>query len=143
MNNNYEKYLQSCHLLTESQFDEILDSLPSIEIDYSNLWWSLYDDIDQVTCDIINEILYTIYMNDNKIPWVTAVDFDNKTFDIYGVGSIEQLEEIKEIFLKWTINNEESLLEELKDCKIENREELLKIIMSYDTRTLKRIVHDY
>ena len=99
----FDDFLELVDVITEYQFNLIIESLPEIEDDNDFQYNTIIDfpgDVDEVAKGFINYILY-----DFDYAYVDDVNFENKTFCIHDVYSLEDLESIKDLFPKWTIEN--------------------------------------
>ena len=110
LNGAYQEFLNRVEIIPEDLFNDIVNNLPEIEIsniDFTNLYeFNSQDNISEL---IINEIL-----RDWNYCNCYNVDFENKTFELEDVDSLEDLEKIKNIFNKWTISNYDTIKEELE-----------------------------
>ena len=123
----YEEFLNKSNIISEDLFDDIVSTLPNIDIedvDFSDVYE--FDSQDEISSVIISAILA-------KWDWVTCsdVNFEKRTFYLDDVQSIKDLEEIKETFVNWNITNYEEALEWCKENEKNEREneEREKIIM--------------
>ena len=95
----YNDYLESIGVINEENFNNIIKSLPNIDnIDFDE---DNKDEEDIAKC-IIDKILYKfdyVYSDD--------IDLENKSFCLYDVDSLKDLEEIRKIFnpYGWKIVN--------------------------------------
>ena len=111
----YQEFLDSVGVIPEDLFNDIIDSLPNIDIaniDFSDLY-------GLGSCDEISEYIINYKLNDWSYCYPENIDFENKTFELSDVESLEDLEEIKNFFSKWTITN----YNELKEIITESEEE--------------------
>ena len=148
----YQEFLDAIGIISENDFNEIIDSLPNFNIDESiSRDIDFYDlsSLDSVSSIIINEIL-----KNWDYCYAEDVDFIDKTFELNDVDSLEDLKEIKNTFPKWTIINYDDLKSQIEEernenenyCKMEkliqkirtrfenNVDELEKLLMSYDNQ---------
>ena len=103
----YQEFLNTAGIISEDLFNEIVNSLPeydSNKVDFSNIY--MLDSQDEIA----SEIIATILLNWSCVT-CENVDFERRTFDLVDGSSLEDLEEIKESFSKWTINNYEECKE--------------------------------
>ena len=114
----YQEFLNSAEIISEELFNNIINSLP--ECDITDVTFDAYnlDSLDEISRCIIDSIL-----NRWDYVYVDDLDFENKTFSLNDVESLEDLEEIKNFFSKWTITN----YDELKETIIESEEESKKL----------------
>lgn len=147
METKYKQYLKACGVISEEDFNKIIDSLP--EFDIENVSILDYDiDINSFCESVIDHILSRWdYCYD-----CADVESENKTFYLDGVDSLENLEEINNYFKEnstWTIENYDSLkkyLIETAPVLKENTEKdnLLKIIKrSATTNDLLQIIKEH
>lgn len=111
----YQEFLNGARIIPEDLFNDIINSLPNVEISHLN-FEDLYDLQSQDTISefIISDILYKW-----NFAYAENANFENKTFELNDVEFLEDLEEIKNTFSKWTISN----YDELKEAIIEDNEE--------------------
>ena len=115
----YQEFLNSVGVIPEDLFNDIIDSLPNIDIadiDFSDLY-------ELGSCDEISEYIINYKLNDWNYCYSENTNFENKTFELNDVELSEDLEEIKNFFNKWTITN----YDELKETIIESEEESKKL----------------
>ena len=115
----YQEFLNNVGVIPEDLFNDIIDSLPNIDIaniDFSDLY-------ELGSCDEISEYIISYKLNDWICCYSENINFENKTFELYDVESLEDLEEIKNFFSKWTITN----YDELKETITESEEESKKL----------------
>ena len=109
MKSKYQEFLNTLDIISEENFNEIIDSLPEFEIcevDFNVYNSDAEDDIAEV---IINHIL-----ENWEYCFADCVSFCERRFRLYDVYSIHDLEEIAKIFNGWTISNYDELESELK-----------------------------
>lgn len=119
----YQEFLDNLGIICEEDFNSVIDSLP--EEDISNIDFNYDDSCDDIANNIINQIL-----SNWSYCYTEDVDFENKTFILQDVDSLEDLEEISKTFYKWTISNYEELVSIIKntnDEEIEFDKLLIKI----------------
>ena len=143
----YSEFLEQINIIPESEFNEIIESLPDCDInDVEFDSYNCNDDRD-IADAVINGIL-----NNWNLAWTDSIDVDNRSFEVYDVECLSDLEEIKETFSKWTISNYEEikndLLEEEKSDEIykerKEKEGLFNsIIDKISLNDLKKLVNDY
>jgi hypothetical protein len=113
----YQEFLNSVGIISEDLFDEIVNSLPNIDIidiDFSDLY-------GLGSCDEISEYIINYKLNDWNYCYSENIDFENKTFELCDVESLEDLEEIKNFFSKWTITNYDELKETITESEEEDK----------------------
>lgn len=118
----YQEFLDNLGIICEEDFNSVIDSLP--EEDISNTDFTCYDTRDDIADSIINEIL-----NNWLYCYAEDVDFENKTFVLQDVDSLEDLEEISKTFYKWTISNYEELVSIIKDESNDEEIEFDKLLI--------------
>ena len=118
----YEQFLKACNVMSEQEFNEVIDSLPVKEIDpIPILYFDGLDDLsdqDELSRTIIDNILYNWHY-----VFCDTANFNSKTFDLGDVDSLEDLEEIKNKFEGWTISNYGELKEDLEKDEQLSKEE--------------------
>jgi hypothetical protein len=128
----FDDFLELVDVITEYQFNLIIESLPEIEDDNDFQYNTIIDfpgDVDEVAKGFINYILY-----DFDYAYVDDVNFENKTFCIHDVYSLEDLESIKDLFPKWTIENYD---EEEEYIKSNEEEDIDNVESDEETQKLK------
>lgn len=116
----YEQFLKACNIMSEQEFNEVINSLPVEEIDPIQCFEGLDDlsDQDELSRTIIDNILYDwIYV------FCDTANFNNKTFELEDVDSLKDLEEIKNKFKGWTISNYDELKEAMEEEEKLSKEE--------------------
>lgn len=114
----YKEYLKELGIISEEEFNEVIESLPKIDIRFSEV---NFNDSDQesLAFDLIDYILQDKWRG----VWLYSCEYNNKLFSIDGVQSIKDLEEIKEFFSpNWTIDGYDDILEQLKEAEEETEE---------------------
>ena len=109
----YNDFLEYFNVVSEEQFNDIVESLP--EIDSCE-----FDDLDSV--NNIARCIIDSALKDFDYVYCEWADFDEKTFELEDVDSLENLFEIKDMFKNWTISNFNELEEALKVQEEENKE---------------------
>ena len=144
----YSEFLEQINIISESEFDEIIESLPDCDI--NDVDFDLYNCINNKR-DIADTVINAI-LGDWDSVWTDSIDVDNHSFELCDVECLSDLEEIKETFSKWTISNYEeiknNLLEEKKsneEFKERKEKEGLfnSIINKISLDDLKKLVNDY
>lgn len=143
----YSEFLEQIDIISEEDFNEIIESLPDCDInDVAFDSYSRNDERD-IAYAVINGIL-----NNWNFAWTDSIDVDNRSFEVYDVECLSDLEEMKETFSGWTISNYEEmkndLLEEEKsnetDKERREKESLFNsIIDEISLDDLKKLVNDY
>lgn len=115
----YKEFLEKANIISEDLFDDIVRTLPDVEIEdvsFDDIYE--FDSQDEIASTIIAAIL-------NKWDWVTCsdVNFERRTFCLDDVQSEKDLKEIVETFTNWTITNYEEALEWCKENEKNEREE--------------------
>ena len=114
----YQQFLESIGVIPEDLFNEVINSLPEVDIDLIDFELDEADSLDNIAEQIITYIL-----QDWAFVYIENVDFENKTFSLEDVDSLEDLEEIKNTFTKWTITNYDDIVEQLKEEEKESEED--------------------
>lgn len=145
MNSKYEQFLENCNIISEDKFIEIVESLPEVDLDKADFESLYYLDVE----DDIAKAIIDVIVADWQYAYCEIADFENKTFELSDIESLEDLEEIRDYFSKysdWTIENYDDLKEELEqeNKQTDNKEKLLYIISSNATLSdLEKIVKEY
>ena len=112
----YKQFLESIGVISEELFNDIINSLPEVDILPIELDIYSFDSMDEISQRIIDFIL-----SDWNYVYSDSVNFENKTFEINDVESLKDLEEIKKTFDKWTITNYEDTKAYLEDEEERNK----------------------
>ena len=144
----YQKFLRNLEILSEADFYEVLDMFPGIDIDINLISFDSYlIDQDELSRSIVNFIL-----DDYNSVWLDYLDWNEKSFTISDVESIEDLEEIRTKFPDWTISNYNDLIEILKEEEEEDKKDkeysskvnlINKVINNVPIEDLKEFVEKY
>lgn len=115
----YQEYLDKCGILSEDLFDEVVNSLPeydSEDLDFFEI--DCFNSQNEVSKCIVNAILM-------EWEYVYAYDtnFENKTIELDNVDSLEDLENIKNKFSKWTISNYDDLKKVILETEEKNKKD--------------------
>lgn len=113
----YQQFLESIGIIPEDLFNEIINSLPEVDIDLIDFELDGADSLDDIAEQIISYIL-----QDWDYVYVEELDFENKTLTLEDVQSLKDLEEIKETFSKWTITNYDDLVEQFEEESEDDKE---------------------
>jgi hypothetical protein len=107
----YQQFLTACGVISEDEFNNLISCFPE-EYDCITPTINVYrlDSADEICENIINEIL-----SDWKDVHAECVDFKNKTMELWDVDSLEDFEKLKKTFSKWTITNEEEIIEDINE----------------------------
>lgn len=135
----YKDLLKKCNIISEEDFNKIIDSLPEFD-DLESI--PDLTDFDDVVLVFIEEILSRLF--DYVYP--DSIDFDNLELELGDVQSIEDLEEIKKLFSKWEITNYEELKSDLEKEVEEEKDynTLINIIRSNASlEDLEKIIKEY
>lgn len=117
MKTKYQQFLESIGVIPEDLFNEVIDSLPEIDIDLVNFELDESDSLNGIANQIITYIL-----QDWDYAYVDDLDFEDKTFSLDNVDSLKDLEEIKNTFTKWTIINYDDIVKQLEEEEKESEE---------------------
>ena len=145
MNSKYEQFLENCNIISEDKFIEIVESLPEVDLDKADFESLYYLDVE----DDIAKAIIDVIVADWQYAYCEIADFENKTFELSDIESLEDLEEIRDYFSKysdWSIENYDDLKEELEQesKQTDNKEKLLYMISSNATLSdLEKIVKEY
>ena len=119
----YQQFLESIGIIPEDLFNEIIDSLPEVDIDSIDFDLNGADSLDDIAEQIVSYIL-----QDWEYVYAEELDFENKTFSLEDVQSLKDLEEIKETFSKWTITDYDDLVEQFEEEENEDDKEFESLI---------------
>lgn len=145
MNSKYEQFLENCNIISEDKFIEVVESLPEADLDKADFESLYYLDVE----DDIAKAIIDVIVADWQYAYCEIADFENKTFELSDIESLEDLEEIRDYFSKysdWIIENYDDLKEELEqeNKQTDNKEKLLYIISSNATLSdLEKIIKEY
>lgn len=143
----YSEFLEQIDIIPESEFNEIIESLPDCDINDVEFDSYNCNDKRDIADAVINGIL-----NNWNLAWTDSINVNNRSFEVYDVECLSELEEMKETFSEWTISNYEEmkndLLEEEKsnetDKERREKESLFNsIIDEISLDDLKKLVNDY
>lgn len=137
---NYQKFLESVGIIPEESFNEVIESFPVFDLDSID-FAEMYESEDEVARCIIDYFLSDI---GDGLLYSDDVDFENKTFTIYGtINSQEDLSKIKNTFTKWTINDYDDIVDQIEeDQSIKEVESLIdKIRRCASIEQLKNFVN--
>lgn len=113
----YQQFLESIGVIPEDLFNEVIDSLPETDIDSIDFELDEADSLNAIAHQIITYIL-----QDWDYVYIENLDFENKTFSLEDVQSLNDLKEIKETFSKWTITNCDDIVKQLTEEDNEDKE---------------------
>lgn len=119
----YEQFLESIGVISEDLFNNVIDSLPEIDIDLID-----FELDDATSLDDIAEQIITYILQDWDWAYIDDLDFENKKFSLEDVKSLDDLKEIKETFSKWTITNYDDLVKQFNEEENEDNEEFESLI---------------
>ena len=146
----YQEFLNKCNVLSEDLFNDIVNSLPeydTADVDFYDIVYDCLDSQDEISRCIIDSLL-----NEWNYVYVEEVDFENKTMVLQDVDTLEDLEDIKNKFSKWTISNYEDLKKAVLESEEEDRKDreyfekrhlIDSIIEDVSLDELKEIVKKY
>lgn len=106
----YNKFLESLGIMPESNFVEVMELFPNIDIDFDSLF--IEHDVTQegLACAIFEKVL-----EQWDYVYIDEVDWENKTIYLWDVQSMLDLKEIQETFPLWTIGNYEETVKNIKE----------------------------
>ena len=138
----YQQFLESICVIPEDSFNEVINSLPEVDIDLIDFELDEADSLDNIAEQIITYIL-----QDWAFVYIENVDFENKKFSLEDVDSLEELEEIKNTFTKCNITHKEDIVKQLKNEEKESEEDkefeslLNKIRYKANIEQLKKFIN--
>ena len=129
----YQELLEIVGIISEETFNEIMDSLPEYNYDFTGI--ALDDLID---CDYLCDLLINQFLGEYPSVYVQYTDYNTKSLELEDVDSLEVLEKLKSLLCEWTISNydeiKQELEEELKEKKSEKEfNKLIDVIKSKAT----------
>ena len=146
MTSLYEQFLEAMNILSEEEFNEVMETFPNIDVDFSSIY--INPDVDQ------DELAYAIF--DEVIKqwddvYVGATDLKLKEIELWDVCSLQDLKEIQETFPLWTISNYDEVVEQIHKTEEEekellskaHKEELLNCLKQLSEEELSKIVKNY
>ena len=109
----YQEFLNKINIISEKDFNEVINLFPEITISELDLYD--IDLMDDVTAqqETIAEACFSTLLGYYDCVYVDELDFVNRTVYLEDVQSLEDLEEIKDEFGEWTIENYEDIKQEL------------------------------
>jgi peroxiredoxin family protein len=114
----YKEYLKELGIISEEDFNEVIESLPKIDIRFNEVNFN-DSDKESLAFDLIDYILQDKWRG----VWLYNCEYDSKLLSIDGVQTTKDLEEIKEFFSpNWIIDEYDEMLEQLKEVKEETEE---------------------
>lgn len=131
----YQEFLNKINIISEKDFNEVIDLFPEITISELDLYdINLMDDVTAQQTTIAKSCFNTL-LGYYDCVYVDELDFTNRTVYLADVQSLEDLEEIKDEFGEWTIENYEDikqeLIEELKEDEKEKKSmKISKLLLS-------------
>lgn len=142
----YRDFLENLDIITEAEFNEILNSFPTEDIknlSINDFYWDANMSCNEIAGDIFDKLL-----DKWDSVFVDSIDFDKREVELWDVQSIDDLNEIVKYFKEWDISNYDSLKEELgeiekEDISIKEKETLLNKFKLLDIDTLKQIWENY
>lgn len=146
--NMYKKYLEKIGVMSETEFNELLDLFDkSVTEDFNELRLDseFIMNPDELAESLINHYIEThldIQSNNNCYAWY--VNVDSREFELSGVDYIEDLLAIKDAFPKWTISNYDELYEALSIENSENSiiDNIITRLNSFSEKKLNKVL-DY
>ena len=115
----YEQFLDSNHIISEKDFNEVLDSLP--EIDIESIEWD--EDMRDYDQDLLSRTIIDNLIAEIDYVYVDDISFSDKAITLGDVDNLEDLNEIKELLPKWTIENYDEIIEDIKERSKEEKDE--------------------
>lgn len=135
----YQEFLDYIGILSEEEFNKIVESLPEFNLQELDFVAESYSSDDVV------EAIMDYLMKSYDYAFIEYADFDNKSFILNGVKTLDELESIKNLFKGWKIENYEEVLDDIKENEeYRNKENLLNKLSSIcTTEKLEEIVSNY
>lgn len=142
MSEKYKQFLQLNNVISEKDFNKLLEELPA-DIDLSSADWDGCD-LDEI--EGIAEQLIQAYLNQKtSTAWCDDVSYKNKFFELYDIESLEELETIKNSFSNWNIRNSSIIAQALKEKDANQRfNDLIDYIrLNANLEQLEKFVNNY
>ena len=114
----YQELLEKTGIISEEKFNEIMNSLPEYDYDFSGI---IPDDLTD--CDYLCDLLINQFLSEYTIVYAQCTDYNTKSLDLEDVDSLEVLEELKNLLGEWTISNYDEIKQELKEELKEKKSE--------------------
>ena len=116
----YEEFLNEIGVISEEDFNQIINTLPVVNISSVNFGdLGEFDSYEEISRVIINYII----SSNTEYGYCYDVNFEKKLIEIEDISSLEELENIKNIFNKWTISNYDEIVKELNEQEEIDKEE--------------------
>ena len=129
----YQELLEVVGIISEEMFNEIMDSLPEYDYDFTGI-----SSDDLIDCDYLCDSLINQFLGEYPSVYAQYTDYNTKSLDLEEIDSLEVLEKLKSLLGEWTISNydeiKQELEEELKEKKSEKEfNKLIDVIKSKAT----------
>lgn len=145
MSEKYKQFLQLNKIISEEDFNKLLEELPA-DIDLSNIDWDDLGCLDLNSIEEIAEELIQAYLNQKtSTAWCDDVSYKNKCFELCDIESLEELETIKNSFSNWNIRNYPIIAQALKEKDDNQRfNDLIDYIrLNANLEQLEKFVNNY
>ena len=134
MSNKYQLFLEQIEVIPEDLFMDVVNSFPEFNI----------EEVDFDECDsqdyIAKSILDYLLADGWSYAFADYINFENKEFEVLDVDSLEDLEEIRENFPKWSIVNYDDIKDTLeKEEKEKEKENEFRKKMTLFTELAEKI----
>ena len=144
----YSKFLEKVGVVSEDEFNSLIESLPDCDIEDIEFEVYDYESIASVAVSIIDSIVRNKWDN----AWVYDVDLEEHTIELDDVESVEDLNEIVEYFSGWNISNydemKRGILEHEEKEKVSEEHQqkmdiLGSVIDKISLEDIKKFINDY
>lgn len=141
----YQLFLEQIEVIPEDLFMDVINSFP--EFDIEEVDFDEYDSQDSIAKSIFDHLL-----GNWSYAFADYVNFENKEFELIDVDNLEDLEEIREEFSKWSIVNYDDIKDALEEEKKEREKEdefckkmtlFTKLAKKISLEQVKNIVSNY
>jgi len=145
--NMYKKYLEKIGVISETEFNELLDLFDkSVTEDFDELRIDseYIMNSDELAESLITQYIYKHLDIQSNDCYAWCVNVDSREFELSGIDYIEDLLAIKDAFPKWTIVNYDELYEALSIRNSENSiiDNIIVRLNSFSVSKLNKVL-DY
>lgn len=144
----YSEFLEKVGVVSEDEFNSLIESLPDCDIEDVEFDVYDYESIASAAVSIIDSIVKNKW-NDAR---VDDVDLEERTIELDDVESVEDLDEIVEYFSGWTISNYDEIKRDILEYEEEEKvskehqqkmDMLGSVIDKISLEDVKKFINDY